>query len=202
MALEAAIQLVGGKLAPASQPDQPPITHPQQDPHSKHPQYHHNPPQPRNPQGLEQPPTALQERPVENPKQQPPSRSGRDNAQQQRQNKVEQHHRNPRRQTAWEQNPHSRGQHPSEGRRQADSGFAVRGPPRHSNVRGPTDQHRPPPVYRDIPAEREGNSANSRSHTHRSQFRDGHDYNEADSRRRNAGRQKEEGGERQNPPPM
>ena len=83
-----------------------------------------------------------------------------------------------------------------------DSGSAVRGPPRHSNVRGPIYQRRPPPVYRDIPVGREGNSVNSRSHTHRSQFRDGHDYNEADSSRRNAGRRQEERAKGKNPLPM
>ncbi|XP_062118734.1 glutenin, low molecular weight subunit-like [Humulus lupulus] len=154
VALEAAIQLARGQPAPASQPDQPPITHPQQNPHSEHPQYHHNPPQPRNPQGPEQPPVAQQERPVQNPEQQPPSRVDRDNSQQQRQNRVEQLPRSPRCQTAEEKNPPSMGQRPSGDRRQADSGFAVKGPPRHSNVRGPTNQLRPPCLSRHTSGER------------------------------------------------
>ncbi|XP_062118493.1 uncharacterized protein LOC133832126 [Humulus lupulus] len=205
-ALEVAIQLARGQPAPTSQPDQPPSSHPQQNPQLERPQYHQDPPQPRNPQGPEQPPIAQQERPVQNPdrnnEQQPPSRAGRDNVQQQRLNRAEQHPKSPRRQTAGEQNPPSRGQRPSVSRRQVDLGSVVRGPPRHSNVRGPNDQHRRSPVYRDIPTGREGNSAYSRSHTHRSQFRDGHDYNEADSGRKNDGRQSEERGGQQNPPPM
>ena len=41
----------------------------------------------------------------------------------------------------------------------------------------------------------------SRSHHSRTQFRDGHDYNEADSGRGNAGRRNEERGGDRNPPP-
>ncbi|XP_062118974.1 transcriptional activator ptaB-like [Humulus lupulus] len=80
IALEVAIQLARGQLAPTSQPNQPPSSHPQQNLQSERPQYHHNPPQPRSPQGAEQPPAAQQERQAHNPdrnnKQQPPSRSG------------------------------------------------------------------------------------------------------------------------------
>ncbi|XP_062093479.1 glutenin, low molecular weight subunit-like [Humulus lupulus] len=90
-ALEAAIQLAHGQPAPASQLDQPPSTHPQQNSHSKLPQHHHNLPQPMHPQRLEQPPTTQQERPFQDPEQQPPSRNGRENTQQQRQNRVGQH---------------------------------------------------------------------------------------------------------------
>ncbi|XP_062080761.1 uncharacterized protein LOC133785552 [Humulus lupulus] len=168
--LEAAIQLARGKLAPASQPDQPPSTHPQQNPHSEHPQLHHNPPQPMHPQRPEQPLVVQQERPFQDPEQQPPSRVGRENNQKQRQNRVGQHPRSPRCQTTEEQNLPSRGQRPSGGSRQEESGSVVWGPSRHNNARGPTNQCRPPPIYPE-----------------RSQFRDGHDYNEADSSRRNAG---------------
>ncbi|XP_062093613.1 transcriptional activator ptaB-like [Humulus lupulus] len=153
-ALEAAIQLARGQHAPTSQPDQPPNTHPQQNPQLDHPQHHHNPPQPANPLRLEQPPTAQQERSFQDPEQQPPSRAGQENPQQHRQYRAGQRPRSPRRRTAEEQNPPSRGQRPSASRRQVESGSAVRGPPRHNNVRGPTDQRRPPPTYRDIPAGR------------------------------------------------
>ncbi|XP_062119176.1 uncharacterized protein LOC133832914 [Humulus lupulus] len=82
--LEVAIQLARGQPVPASQLDLPPNTHPEQNSHSEHPQYHHNPPQPRNPQRPKQPPATQQERPVQDPEQRPPSRAGRDNAQQRR----------------------------------------------------------------------------------------------------------------------
>ena len=42
---------------------------------------------------------------------------------------------------------------------------------------------------------------NNRSHHSQPQFRDGHDYNEADSGRRNAGRRNEERGGGRSPPP-
>ncbi|XP_062114257.1 uncharacterized protein LOC133825310 [Humulus lupulus] len=166
-----------------------------------HPQHHHTPPQPTNPQRLEQPPATQQDRPLQNPKQQPPYRTSQDNPQQQRQSRAGQHPRSPRRQTAEEPNPPNRGQRPSAGRRQVESGSAAKGPPRHNNAQGPTDQCRPPPVSRDMPARGGGNSANNRSHHNQSQFRDGHDYNEAYLGRGNVGLRQEEMGGEQNPPP-
>ncbi|XP_062103451.1 RNA polymerase II degradation factor 1-like [Humulus lupulus] len=77
IALEAASQLARGQPTPASQPDHPPSSHPQQNLQSEHPKYHHNPSHPWSPQRPEQPPTAQHERPTQNPdrnnKQQPPS---------------------------------------------------------------------------------------------------------------------------------
>ncbi|XP_062113713.1 transcriptional activator ptaB-like [Humulus lupulus] len=128
-ALVTAIQLARGQLAPASQPNQPTSTHPQQNPHSELPQHQHNPPQPMHPQRQEQPLAAQQERPFQNPEQQPTSRAGRENTQQQRQNRAGQHPRSPRCQTVEEQNPPSSGQRPSGGRRQVESGSVIRGPP-------------------------------------------------------------------------
>ncbi|XP_062085412.1 uncharacterized protein LOC133791504 [Humulus lupulus] len=86
-ALEEAIQLARGQPAPASQLDQPPSTHPQQNPQLDHPQHYHNSPQPANPQRPEQPPTAQQDRSFQDPEQQPSYRAGQDNPQQQRQNR-------------------------------------------------------------------------------------------------------------------
>ncbi|XP_062119150.1 uncharacterized protein LOC133832887 [Humulus lupulus] len=106
-ALEATIQLGRGQAASASQPEQSPNAPPQQAPN----------PSPLlqlvNPQRPKQPPYVQQDIPIQDPEQQPPPRTGRDNPQYQRKNKAEQPPRSLRHPMADEQNPPSRGQHPS-----------------------------------------------------------------------------------------
>ncbi|XP_062099125.1 uncharacterized protein LOC133805034 [Humulus lupulus] len=193
-ALEAAIQLAQGQVALASQPDQPPNAPPQRAPNPSPPL------QPASPQRLEQLPAVQQDIPIQDPEQQPPSQAGRGNPQHQRQNRAGKPPQSPRRPMVDEPNPLSRGQRPSTNRRHNESGSTVRGPPRHNNARGPIDQRRPPSNAWEMPA-RGGNSVTNRSRYSRSQYRDGHDYHEVDSGRRNAGRGHEGRAGDRNPPP-
>ncbi|XP_062085601.1 uncharacterized protein LOC133791698 [Humulus lupulus] len=176
------------------QRQEPPSAPPQQGPNSSHP------PQLASPLRLEQPHTAQKDIPFQDLEQQPPPHTGRDNPQRQRHNRARKPPQSPRRQTADELNPPSKGQRPSANKRHAESGSAVRDHPRHNNVRGPTDQRKPPPDAREVPA-RGGNSATSRSRHSQSHFRDGPDYNEVDSGRGNAGREQGENGGEKNPLP-
>ncbi|XP_062105035.1 uncharacterized protein LOC133816690 [Humulus lupulus] len=142
--LEVAIQLARGQPAPNSQPDLTPNVPPQQGTKLS------PPPQPASLQRPDQPPVAQRDIPFQNPEQQPPSRSGRENPQHQWHNTAGRPPRSPRCQTAEEPNPLNKGQRPSARKRQVESGSAIRGPPQHNNARGPTDQRRPPPDARDM----------------------------------------------------
>ena len=145
-ALEAALQLARNQAAPASQPDQPLNGPPQRGPNPSPPI------QPSRPQRPEQPPMPQDDVPLRDPEAQPPSQAGRGNPPQPRQNKAGQPPRSPRCHRGDEPNPQSRGPHPSGNRRNSETGSAVRGPPRHDNARGPTDQRRPPFNAREVPA--------------------------------------------------